>query len=77
MDLECDVCLEPFDIYTWYEESIHKMSGCPCCKGVRPEGMSKSELLKCEAISTVLEMLGDDLDGAAAMMEDFTWAGFC
>ena len=71
MDIPCDVCLEPHELYTWYQEKIHKMKGCPTCKGVRPRVLTPDELEKCIAIGMALELLGDDLDGVASMVQDY------
>jgi len=71
MDIPCDVCLEPHELFTWYEKEILDMDGCPTCKGVRPSGMTSDDLHRCESIKEILQLNGDDLDASACFLEDF------
>jgi len=51
MDIKCAVCGEPWDAYgvkngdmTEEEAKLFLAGkGCPCCKGIRPEGMEEEE----------------------------------
>jgi hypothetical protein len=83
MDIYCPICGEPFDIDSLHdavEEGIatnfssalekFKEKGCNlwgylhCTTGV--EGKERAEIS-----SALFDILGDDVDGIAAMMEDY------
>lgn len=72
-DVYCGNCGEPCEVYhlehdmePYYREMFKAGTGCDCCKGktqkVRP--------LRAMLASAMLDILGDDTDGIAAMMED-------
>ena len=74
MYIFCPRCGEPWDIASlngdMSEEEAKDLGrgkGCPCCFGRdvtdRP--------IRAEASEVLLDILGNDLDGAAAMLEDF------
>ena len=44
---------------------------CPCCEGTRPSGQSQEQRDNLDAIAEVALMLGHDIDGFAAFLEDF------
>lgn len=78
MDLYCNICGESWDMCSLNEDmspeeklSFIKGEGCPCCKGKRPKDMNErtAERIKAQAILT--EIMGDDIDGIAASMEDW------
>lgn len=54
-----------------YREMFKKGKGCDCCKG---EGERKVSL-RTEAMGAMMELLGDDIDGMASMMDDFEYLG--
>jgi len=85
MDIICSRCLEPWDVlHVLHEEpEKFKMTGClilecPCCEEnlkYQNEELSDVEKEKikerCEAVRTVCELLGDDIDGAASYLLSF------
>lgn len=73
MDLYCGRCGEPWDIYYVQQEMTpderHRFrcgKGCPVCYGKTIERRP----LRAELSAALGELLGDDLDGLAAEMED-------
>lgn len=74
MDLYCERCGEPFDAYgvshgdmTLEErDRFLKGEGCPCCFGKEVE----KQPLRAMIAAGLHDVLGDDLDGLAAEMED-------
>jgi len=74
MDIYCPRCGEPWDVYSLVDDMTPEEArdlkagrGCPCCKG--KEVTSRPE--RAEVSAVMLDLLGDDIDGAAAMLEDF------
>lgn len=75
MDIYCANCGEPFSVGNDTIEDINlaKNGKCIVCKGDRnkaevPEG---SGLTRSEATSALADVLGDDVDGIASMLDDF------
>jgi len=75
MDLYCKRCGEPWDFLgvtdcldmTHSEkDSFLKGDGCPCCAGKPVEETP----LRAQLAAVAQELLGDDLDGLAAVMDD-------
>lgn len=64
-DIKCRICGEPWDSYGIYhgdmtvreKDVFLKGKGCPCCKGVKPEGKDKDDLTL-----EFLESLADSTD---------------
>ena len=82
MDLICTCCGEPWDIdHVLHEEpdEFDREGGliraCPCCHGVRPEGLPEKIRESLELAASVAELCGDDVDGAAAMQDDLASFG--
>ena len=88
MDLTCPVCGEPWDLDSVYHENdsglppeeaarLFRTKGCGAIfDGVdcrRPENTAERGRL--ENISELYALLGDDVDGAAALLEDLEWGG--
>jgi len=85
MDLVCINCGEPWDIlHVIHDEpQSFKREGsairqCPCCddnEQYQEENLTEKEKLlekeRLEAVEMVCDLLGDDIDGAAAFLEDF------
>lgn len=79
-DLLCQRCGEPWDLYYVNHEmtdqerrDFHTGKACPSCCKTPDEELNLSERQK-DAITAQAAMrsvLGDDLDGLAAEMEDF------
>lgn len=86
MDLYCQRCDEPFDIYHVKHDMddekedygpngekpsarFRKGEGCPCCNWGKDA--PKKQSLRGAAMAAMYDVLGDDEDGIAAMMEDF------
>lgn len=74
MDLYCQRCAEPFELdhVNWEMDPVtqgrfRRGEGCPSCFGKevseRPD--------RAAAMQVVRELLGDDEDGMAGLMEDF------
>lgn len=77
MDLICTNCGEPWDVdHVLHEspEDFKRKGGvityCPSCQYNKPEEMSEQQKLKLDAIEMIGDMLGDDIDGLAAEIED-------
>ena len=75
MDLYCQNCGEPVDVYHVYndmgeDEKKNFLSGkgCNSCNGV--EVIPKDRPFSATAMATLLDVLGDDIDGVAAELED-------
>lgn len=78
-------CGEPLDMdylhdlveegmYANFQEALHafQQKGCEALGEPRCE---RSNTLKAEVMGAMFDLLGDDVDGAAAMMEDFEYGG--
>ena len=79
MDVYCQHCGEPCDVYHLnhdMEPEFRKMfkegRGCDCCEGKGEKDTS----LRSSAMGAMMDLMGDDIDGIASMMDDFEWAGF-
>jgi hypothetical protein len=79
MDIICTHCGEPWEMdYVLHDapEEFKRKGGvithCPSCPkdGSKPKLDEKTEI-KLEAAKEIGELLGDDIDGVAAMLEDF------
>ena len=85
MDLYCGNCGEPWDLYSvrdvqrgedndpaWKLNKHGHIEVCPCCPKDEDGRPIKQEIKNQRAQLSVIaaSMMGDDLDGAAAMMED-------
>ena len=75
MDIYCKRCGEPWDALGAQDaedmtrEQYQRMmagEGCPCCFGKEV----KERPFRAELASALHDMLGDDIDGLAAEMED-------
>ena len=78
MDIRCQHCGEPCDVYHLnhdmepeFREMFKAGKGCDSCEG---KG-EKDNSLRSEAMGICMEMMGDDIDGVASMMEHFEWIG--
>jgi hypothetical protein len=83
MDLYCQKCGEPWDMDSlWdFEEDDYKGArkdfikgkGCPACSwGAKVIGDQPPEA---RATSVLMGILGDDIDGVAAELEDLEYSG--
>lgn len=75
MDIYCPRCGEPWEISHVYHEMTDQergdlLAGRGCSTECRANPPRATELTAKSQV--VLDLLGDDLDGAAAMMEDFS-----
>ena len=88
MDLYCQKCDEPWEAYyigsciDQEEKEIDGMKpseaflagiGCPACKWGK--NAPKQQTIKGMAMATMAEILGDDIDGMASMMDEFEYMG--
>ena len=78
MDLICICCGEPWGVdYVLHDEpdgfdrSGGLIRSCPCCHGKEPDGMTEERRSKLSAVAAVAKLLGDDVDGLAATLDDF------
>lgn len=75
MDIYCQRCGEPWDVVGLHSGDVTPperkqiLDGdcCPCCKGKDV----KDRPLCAEATEVLMDLLGDDIDGLAATLEDF------
>jgi len=81
MDLVCCTCGEPWDMdHVLHEEpELFSRAGaaivsCPCCTE-RKEPLTEAERERLAAARELGELLGDDVDGYAAMLEDLRLEG--
>ncbi len=76
MDINCSKCGEPWDVYTLneYEVSIASFSknGCKVF-GVKCNENTIDK--KNSLYSEIYDILGDDVDGAASIIEDAQYLG--
>ena len=82
MDILCTCCGEPWDVTHVLHEEPHSferngalISACPCCTGNRPEDLPAKAREDLDALKALALMLGDDVDGFAAILEDFSYIG--
>ncbi len=84
MDTYCHRCGEPIDIEEFHEVAAEigstfavvlaefQARGCIAIAGVR---CAIRPSIRNEAVAMLNDILGDDIDGIASMMEDFDYAG--
>lgn len=85
MDVNCPRCAEPCDIYEFHDLAAEQgttfdavrrtffTEGCGIAFGGRQ--CEKVESLTADASAVLYDLLGDDVDGIAAMLEDFDYMG--
>jgi len=79
MDLMCSRCLEPWELDYVTDPDVvkdkeFKRNGalivhCPACPKGKPK-LTKAEQDKAAIVYALSDLLGDDMDGAACMLED-------
>jgi len=77
MDIRCTTCGEPWDVFTLADEGVSpKRFAAEGCKafGSRHGGAIDDEKLM--LITEMTYLLGDDVDGLAAELEDAEYLGF-
>ena len=77
MDVVCVNCGEAWDTdHVLHEEpegfvrTGAVIQSCPCCKG-KKQKLSSAQQTRLDEICALAELLGDDIDGFAATLEDF------
>ena len=77
MDVVCINCGEPWDVYHVLHEEPENfvrtggvIQACPHCKGEKQK-LSEPQRTRLDEIAALAELLGDDIDGFAATLEDF------
>lgn len=89
MDVYCPVCSEPFDTYEFHDVAEEQgvtfrqayrnfvAEGCKSINGGKACAPEKatSEVSRGSAFAVMAELLGDDIDGAAAMLDDMLYVG--
>lgn len=86
MDLICPKCAEPTDndsLHDAVEEALfqnyREAAAAFRSEGCTALGFSHNEetvgSLRAQASWAIMDLLGDDMDGAASMMEDFEYMG--
>ena len=78
MDILCTRCGEPWDVFSLVddmspEEAEELKAGrcCPCCKHTPDENLHNINPDGSHIQQALAGILGDDIDGLAASMEDF------
>lgn len=73
MDLYCCKCGEPFDFHSFETPQERKAFTVKGCGGVEWIGECDGDGSSLEAMAAgaMSDLLGDDVDGIAAMLEDF------
>ena len=73
MDIYCTNCAEPWDAGDWELDKRAIAAGrCESCNG-DPAQKSTSPIVGLAAVA--YDLLGDDFDGAAGMLEDAEYMG--
>ncbi len=74
MDVYCKRCGEPWELLGITDEFTDQAKkdfwagkGCPCCIG---QPAPEKKPFRCELQAALQDILGDDIDGIAAEMED-------
>lgn len=90
MDIYCPQCAEPLDMDCLhdeadeqnisYTEALHNFQSKGCASLTvygKADGthFGQTGSLRADAMGAMFDLLGDDVDGAAAMMEDFDYLG--
>ena len=79
MDVYCSRCGEPYDVFSLTDDmtkeeraDFHAGRGCPCCRNTPDDAIDLSERQKdlLTVQSALKTVLGDDIDGLAAELED-------
>ena len=84
MDIYCTNCGEPWELwnddvpeFTCLGEPAYKKAkrgACPACNGA-PAKAGRSGSMQAMATAALADILGDDDDGIASMLEDFEYIG--
>lgn len=86
MDIICPVCTEPWDLSELHDaegglsfseaNALFHTKGCGPVFGVTCKPVTASgDRLRGDVSAAMYDLLGDDVDGIAAMMEDFDMMG--
>ncbi len=84
MDLLCPRCGEPWDVYELHEvedftfdqaRKRFQAIGCAVFDGGTEPTCEKVENLSTLASATLMDLMGDDVDGAASLLDDFGFLG--
>ena len=90
MDIYCQRCDEPYDVYhvcydmdkekddysekgTKPSDRLKNGEGCPACEWGKTA--PKQQSMRGMAMGAMADVMGDDVDGMASMMDDFEFAG--
>ncbi|HEY3944404.1 MAG TPA: hypothetical protein VGL78_04185 [Solirubrobacteraceae bacterium] len=74
MDINCPRCGEPWELdHVYHEMTSEERADLIAGRGCSSECASnpRSDSLQAQGAGAILELCPDDLDGAAALMEDF------
>jgi hypothetical protein len=84
MKLTCICCGERWEAQHVLRDEPEKfdrrgaiLRACPCCHGSEPDGMTQEERIRLRAVAAVGELMGDELDGIAATLDDLKGLKFC
>ncbi len=82
MDVLCVCCGEPWDVEYVLHEATDEFDregalirGCPCYHGTQPEGMTEERRSMLRVAAAAAELLGDDVEGLAALVDDLKALG--
>ena len=80
MDILCTRCGEPWDVYSLTDDMSREEAaqlkagdGCPCCSHLTTIQIGNIHIDRRESMEiqkALAEVLGDNIDGLAGMMED-------
>ena len=77
MDLPCINCGEPWDMDYVLHEAPHeftrthgRIDRCPACPATGRPRLSAAKRAQLDAVATLADILGDDIDGLVAELED-------
>ena len=78
----CVCCGEPWDVEYVLSEATDAFDregalirGCPSCHGTRPGDMTEERRSMLRVAVAAAELLGDDVDGLAALVDDLKALG--
>ncbi len=84
MDIYCPRCSEPWDTDEFHDiadeqettyDEVRKNFRAKGCQALGMRPCAHQRTLRGDATSALMDMLGDDLDGVASLLDDFGYAG--
>lgn len=84
MDVYCPVCSEPWDVDEFHDvadeldstfDAVRKDFRRRGCAALGQRPCVPDDSLRSLASATLMDVLGDDIDGVASMLDDFEYMG--